>query len=113
MSSSTSFSNQILTDGRLEGFFPGWGGSRVVALNCSEVGDLTVLADTNGPVVENNEKDIHVHKPVGLTTLFSVSIAGCDLMGSCLYTAGVCASNAGKVCSFFHPLRPFFNDFTI
>ncbi len=105
MASSTSFSNQILSEGRLEGFFPGWGGSRVVALNCSEVGDLTVLADTNGPVVAKNEKEVVEHKPAGLTPLFSVSIAGCDLMGSCLYTAGVCAFNSGKVgfllCLFF------------
>lgn len=32
-----------------------------------------------------------------LGILPSVAIAGCDLMGSCLYTSGVCASNSGKV----------------
>lgn len=72
-----------------------------MALNCSLEGKLKVIADTNDgteQTIQNapDEVEEKVHH-VGLTPVLSVSIAGCDLMGSCLYTAGVCTANSGKV----------------
>jgi len=36
-------------------------------------------------------------RKTGLSLLFSAPIAGCDLLSSCLYTAGSCAAVSGKV----------------
>ncbi len=57
-------------------------------------------SSSDGSSSSNNDNQHHVlneKKHIGLNVLQSVSIAGCDLLGSCLYTAGVCASNGGKV----------------
>lgn len=74
-----------------------------MALNCSEEGSLKVIADTTPATEPSKQQGVgkkkeEEHHNVGLTPVFSISIAGCDLMGSCLYTAGVCTSNSGKVC---------------
>jgi len=45
-------------------------------------------------------------RKMGLSTLFSVSIAGCDLLGSTLYTAGTCAASSGKVVDII--VYPYF-----
>ncbi len=117
-------------DGSLLGTFSGWGSERILVLSStstttpsksSTTSKLTVIADTSCPAVtmldsddgsssvSDNEKrsgggnqSLNEKKHIGLNVLQSVSIAGCDLLGSCLYTAGVCASNAGKVrkCTF-------------
>jgi hypothetical protein len=100
---ANSVSQAIFTEGKFEAIFPGWGGSRVVALNCSAEGNLKVIADTapaTALFTESDGKTKTESKPehsVGLTPAFSISIAGCDLLGSCLYTAGVCTSASGKV----------------
>ncbi len=100
-----SISSQILSEGRFSGIFSGWGASRVVALQTlpvskhQENSTVTVIGDTSVPDkfekcdVKVKEKD-HSH---GLTTLLSVSIAGSDIMSSCLYTAGICAYTSAKV----------------
>ena len=96
-----SISSQIVSCGKFDGIFPGWGSSRIIVLNCNTVGELAVIADTNQPGVEIKKDNVEMLPPVkrkGLTPFFSVAIAGNDLMGSCLYTAGVCTVNAGKVC---------------
>lgn len=94
-----SFSNQILTEGKFSGVFAGWGTSRIIAFKASKEGDLQTIADTSGDVCSDvaTEGPKH-HGEVGLTPSLSISIAGCDLMGSCLYTAGICATSSGKVC---------------
>lgn len=99
---TNSISEAVFTGGKFDAIFPGWGDPRVVAVNCSAEGDLKVIADTS-PSSESTRRDNQVvgkkeHHHVGLTTVGSVSIAGCDLLASCLYTAGVCTKNSGKVC---------------
>ena len=70
-----------------------------------------MIADTSLNGTQDLRKNSHnavikvEHKKIGMTPFFSVSIAGCDLMGSCLYTAGVCASNSGKVCNFLNKIN--------
>jgi hypothetical protein len=64
---------------------------------------VKVIADTDTPYFIKHKRQGDngpgfVKHEGTLNTLLSVSIAGCDLMGSCLYTAGVCTANAGKVC---------------
>ena len=84
---------------RYRGLFPDWGSKRIVVVNCLK-DTFSVAADTNYPekhnyshVLENAEQKTHPK----LNAFQSVSIAGCDLMSSCLYTAGVCAGYGGKV----------------
>jgi hypothetical protein len=100
---ANSVSQAIFTEGKFEAIFPGWGGSRVVALNCSAEGNLKVIADTAPATTLFTEPDGKAEPKkehsAGLTPAFSISIAGCDLLGSCLYTAGVCTSASGKVSS--------------
>lgn len=100
-----SISSQILSEGRFSGIFAGWGASRVLALQTSTLADhspvstVSVIGDTSNP--EHFEKcDVKIKEKDpshGLTTVLSVSIAGSDIMSSCLYTAGICAYNSGKV----------------
>ena len=90
-------SQNIIETGSIGGAFAGWGAQRVILLNVLKNKELTVAADTNGledkiPVVPTQEAKHH-----GLSLLYSTSIAGCDLMSSCLYTAGLCINVAGKV----------------
>lgn len=101
-----SISSQILSEGRFSGIFAGWGASRVVALQAlpdsgHQESTVSVIGDTSN-TEKFERKDVkvkgkHAH---GLSTLSSVSIAGSDIMSSCLYTAGICAYTSGKVCSF-------------
>lgn len=88
---------------------PGWGASRILALQAvpksklvSIIGDTKNTSEANGesdqtalPIKVNCES--HSTEEHKLGTLYSVSIAGLDLTGSCLYTAGVATVNAGKV----------------
>lgn len=111
MSNLASLSQKILADGRFEGIFPGWGSSRVLALNVanrqfSVVADTSETASLIAQTTSDSKMESEAKSAVsasasghaaGLGTIFSVSIAGCDLMGSCLYTAGVCTFNSGKV----------------
>lgn len=90
-----SVAKQILTNGKFTGIFPGWGGKRIVAINYQSSEKLEVVADTS--TIQQKHQPNHPKHNVGLNTLLSVSIAGCDLMGSALYTAGTCASYSGKV----------------
>jgi hypothetical protein len=71
--------------------------TRVIAFKCTDNGELNVIADTNESFPQNLSTAPKETKKVGLSPFFSISIAGCDLMGSCLYTAGVCTFNSGKV----------------
>jgi hypothetical protein len=101
-----SLSAQIISDGKFSGIFPGWGESRVVAVRYESSEGMTVVGDTAKKDYEfervSPKSHGKLHAPgEGLSTAFSVSIAGCDLMGSCLYTAGVCAFNSGKVSYCF------------
>jgi hypothetical protein len=95
-----TLSKSILEDGRLNGAFTGWGTQRVVTLFVGKSKEVSVIADTDGyslansENVTNNESQEHGHR---LSIVNGISIAGCDLLGSCLYTAGVCAANGGKV----------------
>lgn len=97
MATTDSISAQILSEGKFSGIFPGWGGSRVVALKCNASGQLKIVGDTAEKVKTEDLPEENHHKSVGLGVLLSTGIAGCDLMGSSLYTAGVCAYNSGKV----------------
>lgn len=101
---TNSISQAVFTEGKFDAIFPGWGDPRVVVVKCSAEGDLKVIADTS-PSSESARKDSQVVEKkehhVGLTTVGSVSIAGCDLLASCLYTAGVCTKNSGKVGDCF------------
>lgn len=98
MSSTKSIAREILTEGAFSGIFPGWGASRIVALNYENSKNVQILADSS--VNASREENPNKHrKEAKLNTLFSISIAGCDLMGSALYTAGTCAANSGKVRS--------------
>lgn len=97
-----TLSESILSEGRMAGTFTGWGSQRIVTLFANPEKSLSVIGDTDGHSVEVNEEQKKKngnegHGGAGLSVLNSVSIAGCDLLGSCLYTAGVCAFNSGKV----------------
>lgn len=95
---SKSFSTQILSEGKFSGVFAGWGTARIIALKASKEGELQTIADTNGEECgEAAAEGPKHHGEVSLTPVFSISIAGCDLMGSCLYTGGICALSSGKV----------------
>ena len=102
-----SISVNLFEEGKFTGIFPGWGEPRIILLDYNK---SKVVVDTATNLTKEEripsqaiEKEGKVEAYVErghkkLNTLFSVSIAGCDLMGSCLYTAGVCAYNSGKVC---------------
>ena len=94
-----SISTQILKEGKFSGIFAGWGESRVVALKSFDSGELQVIADTHKPTEkpESVKTTTNGHQFAKLGPLFSVAIACCDLMGSCLYTAAVSTTNSGKV----------------
>jgi hypothetical protein len=95
---------QIIADGRFSGLFPGWGQTRILAMKGTKKHDVEVVADTDTVYAFDRKKKGfnkgHTEHKANLNTLLSVSIAGCDLMGSCLYTAGVCTVNSGKVSCF-------------
>jgi amino acid transporter len=89
------------------GLFPGWGKTRVIATKLTQKHDLLVVADTDSPVpidyskadegASGTNQEHQAHTQAKISTLSSVSIAGNDLMSSCLYTAGVCVVKAGKL----------------
>lgn len=99
--------NSVFSEDQLTAIFPGWGASRVIALqNLAKEKEVAVIGDTMPKKSVDNETDnkkfnfdeannSHSHAKLGV--LHSVSIAGLDLTGSCLYTAGVATVNAGKV----------------
>ena len=94
------FSSQILTEGKFTGLFAGWGVTRVIALKASKDGELQAIADTDGEIKEESLGENKLHgdaHAVKLGPMFSTAIAGCDLMSSGLYTAGICANSSGKV----------------
>lgn len=101
--SQHSLSSQILSEGKFSAIFPGWGASRVLGLQALPKSRVVVIGDTATPdnftrkelVGRDANEKLYKRRKIG--TLFSLSIAGCDLMGSCLYTAGVCTVNSGKV----------------
>jgi len=97
-----TLSQSIISEGRLAGTFTGWGTQRVLTLYIDEEHNISVLSDTHehdASVSGNDRKNFKPSPNHGakLTLLRSISIAGCDLLGSCLYTAGVCAASGGKV----------------
>ena len=93
-----SVAEELLVDGVFNGIFAGWGESRVVAVEYQSYEKVSVVADTTeNPAAHQENSNASGGKHAKLNTLLSVSIAGCDLMGSALYTAGTCFSNAGKV----------------
>lgn len=105
-----SISSQILSEGRFSGIFAGWGASRVVALQAlpdsghQETSTVSVIGDTsNGEKFERKDVKVKGRHAHGLSTLSSVSIAGSDIMSSCLYTAGICAYTSGKVSQASSP----------
>ncbi len=76
------------------GTFGGFGERETIALLLDKKHNITIYSDKhNKSLVTNHQPKKTAH----LSVFESVSIAGCDLLGSCLYTAGVCASNGGKV----------------
>lgn len=105
MSSQTkshcNLSDSIIPNDRLAGAFTGWGTHRIITLFIDEEKRVSVISDSDGNSCERmniQSKSVFVEKPKAkLSLLSSISIAGCDLLGSCLYTAGVCAANGGKV----------------
>lgn len=93
-----------------KGIFAGWGESQIVAVKYDPVdGQLLTLADTKAAwegkvpaasTPHSSSKAFIAEKnrrKTGLSTLFSAPIAGCDLLSSCLYTAGTTAGYAGKL----------------
>lgn len=100
MNQEVSRSESILTIGNLGGNFSGWGTQRILAFLVDQEKDISIVGDSEGLLKEEFKQDKSRKKHQnGLGLLNSVSIAGCDLLGSCLYTAGVCAANGGKVIS--------------
>ena len=108
--SGYSFAHRVASEGRLIGIFSGWGSPRVLIAKYSGDSDVSMIYDTSQPFCQSSsslDKPNNQHEMAPTSTmktvtaqlgiLPSVAIAGCDLMGSCLYTAGVCASNSGKV----------------
>jgi hypothetical protein len=94
----------ILMDGNLSTSFAGWGSQRIVAMSVTPSKDISIIADTSSTTSSFEVKQCprdHLHKSHGLPLFNSVSIAGCDLLSSCLYTAGVCTAISGKVSSSF------------
>jgi hypothetical protein len=123
----TPISKQIKENGRFSGLFPGWGGlfffvlsknllstrfsylsfleSRVIGCLTDEKYLLSIAADTDKhykpPPSSSSPEESSPHE--GLNLLASLSIGGNDLLSSSLYTSGIVASYAGKVCcSLFH-----------
>jgi hypothetical protein len=96
---SGSFSRKIASEGRFNGIMAGWGSQRMLIAKASVEGEASVIMDTNEPgAIKHAASDKNVtHSTPSLGALPSVAIAGCDLLSSCLYTAGVCASNCGKL----------------
>lgn len=94
--SGSGYLDVLVEEGKLQGIFPGWGGSRVVLLNYDKA---KVLADTSkGIEVQEAYNTLDKTTKRGkLNTALAVSIAGCDLMGSTFYTVGLCVERAGKV----------------
>jgi hypothetical protein len=95
---------RILVDGKFSGIVSGWGETRVLALDYQSAKDVKVAADSNGPIEtskKNENKQWKRGAPKGLNTLLALSIAGCDIMSSTLYTSSNCAKKGGKVSCFF------------
>lgn len=104
-------SEQIMNDGSYAGLFPSWGETRIICLSYghSDGRALTAIADTSHKDkeelrqhVEDTQQRIEANAKAHdsehkITLVSSVAIAGCDLLSSCLYTAGTCASYAGKL----------------
>jgi amino acid transporter len=100
-------SEQIINDGSYAGLYPSWGTTRILAVQYDKEGHLVTIADTEvdkDQLPEHNKaaqalqhKEHIAHSEAKITLAPSVSIAGCDLLSSCLYTAGTCASYAGKL----------------
>jgi hypothetical protein len=92
---------QIITQGKFTGLFAGWGEARIIATRLNEKHEMMVVADTDPAYLKSHKQQSpvsHVERTEKkMSTLFSVSLAGSDLMGSCLYTAGVCTVNSGRV----------------
>jgi amino acid transporter len=80
------------------GGFVGWGAEDSVFLAKDRKGRLVSAAgerDEDSNNHKDDEKDDAKHG-AKLGPLLSTSIAGNDLLSSCLYTAGICAGYAGK-----------------
>ena len=81
--------------------FAGWGRSDVAFVSRGARGELVVSAATGGDVGgdegggEPSAPPAPPHAALG--ALASTSIAGNDLLSSCLYTGGICAAYAGKM----------------
>lgn len=101
MNEEISRSESILNLGNILGSFSGWGSQRILTFLVDQEKNVSIVGDSNGLIQEYKESDSSKKKHIGLNLLNSVSIAGCDLLGSCLYTAGVCATNAGKARLYF------------
>lgn len=98
-----SVASTIVREEDLLGTFFGWGTQRVMTVAVDPANNVKLIADSASPTLGQpsagtmeggGEPERHSAK---LNVLRSISIAGCDLLGSCLYTAGVCAANSGKV----------------
>ena len=117
MNDNYESANLLLSD-KFSGIFPGWGCPQILAVELNADGKYEVVGDTNldatkgmkSPLPKKDAEDIvksidnegktgnpEFKDAQGLSVLQSVSIAGCDLLGSCLYTAGVCTVNSGLV----------------
>ena len=81
---------------------------KIVAVKYAASHELLTLSDTKSawdgkipaastPVTAGEFKKELDRRKTGLTLLMSIPIAGCDLLSSCLYTAGSCAAVSGKV----------------
>ncbi len=107
----TSLGEIIFQKGQLAGTFSGWGTQRIIAVSVAEK-QISVIADStekNGIISSVDSKP--QKSRAKQTVLESVSIAGCDLLGSCLYTAGVCASHGGKVVKSSFRMSIYFFSF--
>jgi hypothetical protein len=106
--------SDIFLNGRFDAMISGWGEPRVLAVNYETSKSLGAVGDTKGPIpLDESDKNPRIPKMFveddskKLNTLMSLSIAGCDIMNSALYTAGNSAAIAGKVssCAYFDPLH--------
>jgi len=74
--------------------FAGWGTQTTAYLAKSKSGTLISTSDRLS-TTENEDATVPEAHHAKLGTLASTSIAGNDLLSSCLYTGGICAAYAG------------------
>lgn len=80
--------------------FPGWGRAASIAVVKTAGGELASADEIAAGAVAPDAPPSHGPPHASLGQFTATSIAGNDLLSSCLYTAGACAKYAGKLAPF-------------